>query len=500
MKRVIVAFVLCAVAAAGARAQTEQWVPYTLKPEQVSVRVWTAVTGDRTHARVTIVFNDGGYRVADWGTVQRQGNTLSVDIKPERWTGFSIQMLITRENFYDLGQLSAGAHSFIVKSRGAQVARVDFDPSQVVEDWEEASLERADVRHAVWTDADVTFASACLTPPDDGYRVVSWGDVVRSGNDFSTLVRLERWTGRADTNTGGETCRVFQLGANLPPNDTFTFTVRFTDGVAHASFPFTPAGQRRNGMHPLDSPSFLVRQHYVDFFSREPDNAGLNFWYNEVANTCAFNAECIDRKRTHTSAAFFYSIEFQETGFLVHRLYKAAYGAAPTFARFLPDTREVAAGLIVGQEGWQARLAANKSEFVERFTSRAEFREKFPETMSPEQYVAALDANATPQTTAGAGGLLSQTERDELANGLRNGTETRATVLRKIAENEQFSRSEFRPAFVRMQYFGYMRRDPDQAGFDFWLKKLNDHDGDFVAAEMVRSFLISGEYRGRFAQ
>jgi hypothetical protein len=51
-----------------------------------------------------------------------------------------------------------------------------------------------------------------------------------------------------------------------------------------------------------------------------------------------------------------------------------------------------------------------------------------------------------------------------------------------------------------MQYFGYLRRDPDQLGFDFWLKKLNDHGGDFRAAQMVKAFLDSIEYRKRFGQ
>jgi hypothetical protein len=58
-----------------------------------------------------------------------------------------------------------------------------------------------------------------------------------------------------------------------------------------------------------------------------------------------------------------------------------------------------------------------------------------------------------------------------------------------------------------MQYFGYMRRNPFDApepglnfdGHDFWLTKLNSFGGDFVAAEMVKAFITSGEYRQRFA-
>ena len=51
-----------------------------------------------------------------------------------------------------------------------------------------------------------------------------------------------------------------------------------------------------------------------------------------------------------------------------------------------------------------------------------------------------------------------------------------------------------------MQYFGYLRRDPDESGLQFWLNKLNEFNGNFEQADMVKSFLVSGEYRARFAQ
>jgi hypothetical protein len=53
---------------------------------------------------------------------------------------------------------------------------------------------------------------------------------------------------------------------------------------------------------------------------------------------------------------------------------------------------------------------------------------------------------------------------------------------------------------VTMEYFGYLRRDPDPNGYQFWLQKLNAHNGDFVQAEMVKAFINSGEYRQRFGQ
>jgi hypothetical protein len=88
--------------------------------------------------------------------------------------------------------------------------------------------------------------------------------------------------------------------------------------------------------------------------------------------------------------------------------------------------------------------------------------------------------------------------RDSLVAGLGAATETRATVLRKISEQTELKEREFNSAFVTMQYFGYLRRDPDLSGFNFWLNKLNSFNGNFVDAEMVKAFLLSSEYRQRF--
>ena len=69
-------------------------------------------------------------------------------------------------------------------------------------------------------------------------------------------------------------------------------------------------------------------EHYYDFLSREPDPGGLAFWANEITS-CGSNQSCIDVKRVNVSAAFFLSIEFQETGYLVYRMYKVGYGNLP---------------------------------------------------------------------------------------------------------------------------------------------------------------------------
>jgi hypothetical protein len=51
-----------------------------------------------------------------------------------------------------------------------------------------------------------------------------------------------------------------------------------------------------------------------------------------------------------------------------------------------------------------------------------------------------------------------------------------------------------------MQYFGYLRRDPDASGYGFWLSKLEQFGGNYIQAEMVKGFVSSDEYRNRFGQ
>ncbi len=248
--------------------------------------------------------------------------------------------------------------------------------------------------------------------------------------------------------------------------------------------------------NPIDDAQKFVRQQYLDFLNREPDAAGLAFWTDEITK-CGADAACVEVKRINVSAAFFLSIEFQQTGYLVHRLYRASHARAPRLVEFAPDTRLIREGVVVNAPGWELRLEANKRAFVEAWVQRTDFRALF-DGKGHAEYVDALFANAGVQPTPA--------ERASLIGGLTDGAETRATVLRKVAENAEFERREFNKAFVQMQYFGYLQRSPDDppdadlSGYDFWLSKLDEFDGNYVAAEMVKAFLSAGEYRKRFGQ
>ncbi|HMG76199.1 MAG TPA: DUF4214 domain-containing protein [Pyrinomonadaceae bacterium] len=302
--------------------------------------------------------------------------------------------------------------------------------------------------------------------------------------------------------------------------DNVTINGNYTVTPSRANFSFSPVSRSfvhpgshtdasftatftAAGLNPLDTSEYFVRQHYVDFLSREPDESGFNFWVNQI-ESCGADANCREVRRINVSAAFFLSIEFQQTGYLVYRTYKTAYGnisGTPVpvrFAEFLPDTQQIGQGVIVGQTGWEATLENNKRTFMEAFVRRSRFATAFPPGTSAGQYVDTLNTNA--------GGVLTPTERDQLVSDLIAETKTAGQVLRVVAEDQDLVNSEFNKAFVLMEYFGYLRRNPndppeqtlDFQGYNFWLGKLNQFNGNFVNAEMVKAFLTSSEYRGRF--
>ena len=276
-------------------------------------------------------------------------------------------------------------------------------------------------------------------------------------------------------------------------------------GVTITDNPVEPAG------NVIDDAQNFVCQQYHDFLNRQPDQSGWDFWTNQITS-CGADAACREARRINVSAAFLLSIESQNTGYLVERLYKTAYGdaigtstaggnhqvAVPVvrFNEFLADTQQITQGVVVLQTGWQQILETNTQAFIARFVQRSRFTTAFPSSMSAAQFVDTLNANA--------GNPLSQSERNQLVSDLSASVKTRAQVVRAVATDTDLINSEFNRAFVLMEYFGYLRRnpndpqDPDHTGFDFWLAKLNQFNGNYVDAELVKAFLSSVEYRQRF--
>jgi CSLREA domain-containing protein len=266
----------------------------------------------------------------------------------------------------------------------------------------------------------------------------------------------------------------------------------------------------------IDDANIFVRMHYHDFLNREADQSGLNFWTGQMTNCGASDLTVC---RVNVSGAFFFSIEFQQTGYLVERFYKSAYGDATgtstiggshqlnvpvvSFNEFLRDTQRIGRGVVVLAPGWEQALENNKQAYAGEFVATTRFINAFPTTMTPAEFVAKLNQNA--------GDVLSANERTTAINFFSgaadsSNTTARAKALRQVAEDQDFFTAESNRAFVLTEYFGYLRRNPndapesnlDYSGYEFWLGKLNQFNGDYIAAEMVKAFISSAEYRQRF--
>ena len=294
----------------------------------------------------------------------------------------------------------------------------------------------------------------------------------------------------------------------LPARANFLFSPSqqsFSQLGQHTEAGFT-ATATSDGLNPLDTTEYFVRQQYLDFLGREPDESGFNFWVNNLER-CGGDSQCRAAARLNISAAFFISIEFQQSGYLVYRMYKSAYGNLPgapvplRLNEFTPDTQQIRQGIVVGVGDWQTQLETNKNAFALDFVNRSRFTTAYPTTLTPAEFVDRLFFNTgvTPSATERSAAIsefgTAATSADPAA---------RARALRRVAENSTFAQQESKRAFVLTQYFGYLRRNPNDApdsdfsGYNFWLSKLNQFNSNFVNAEMVKAFLVSSEYRRRF--
>jgi hypothetical protein len=408
-----------------------------------------------------------------------------------------------------------GAYSFTVLAGGDYTVRPSkknygFDPASA----SFKGLASDGVANFVGTFRSVvSFASSNYTVGEGGGSVTvtvtrdgdttagAWvvydaqGDTAKRGSDFVTSIGLVNFA-------PGETTKTFTV---FITDDSFVegaerFTLTLTEGVGAAvddrvaSVTIDDNDTTSSPSNPIDGDEFFVREQYRDFFSREADAPGLKFWTDEIKK-CGADAQCREARRVSVSAAFFLSIEFKETGYFVYRLYRAAHGHVPErVGEFMLDSRVVGDGVVVGDEGWAERLAANKRAFLEEWTQRPEFEER---------YGGFTDWWFLQTVFENMGVTLTDARREELLAKLSAGA-TRGEVLAEVIDDAQFNKQEFNRAFVLMQYFGYLRRNPseppdsDLAGYNFWLGKLNEFGGDYEKAEMVKAFLSSTEYRGRF--
>ena len=265
-----------------------------------------------------------------------------------------------------------------------------------------------------------------------------------------------------------------------PAERSFSLLADKTDAV------FTATPDTVQTTNPLETTEYFVRQQYLDFLGREPDQGGLAYWSGEIAR-CGGDAECIQRRRIDVAAAFFIEDEFQQRGSFIYRLYKGALGRQVSYREFFADRQRI----VDGDEP-----EASKVAFTNAFVGRPEFTQKYSDALTGEAFVEALIRTVRQASGADLSGrrtaLLASYDKG------RSMDEGRALALREAIEDASFKQAEYNRAFVLTQYFGYLKREPEQAGFDFWLNVLdNKEPGNYRG--MVCSFITSEEYQRRFS-
>jgi hypothetical protein len=261
-----------------------------------------------------------------------------------------------------------------------------------------------------------------------------------------------------------------------------------------------------NQLITIDDSDFFVNQHYVDFLNRFPDQSGFGFWFGQFA-ACGTDKTCLLNKRIDVSNAFFFELEFQQTGAYVFRLYRESFGNSqpfanpdnsnqseankiPLYSKFKADRQQVIGG---------ANLAQLQLALATDFVGRTEFTNKYAASLPLDQFVDALLATIKNDLGPDLG-----SQRSALI-----GLGSRAAVIYRLADdnvgtnpinNRALIDAEYNRAFVYGQYAGYLRRDSDVGGFLFWLGQVNGGPLRDVSKQhaMVCSFVTSDEYQFRF--
>ena len=261
--------------------------------------------------------------------------------------------------------------------------------------------------------------------------------------------------------------------------------------------------------NPYLSNSFFVRMHYVDFLEREPDTAGFNDWVG-VLNGCGpqhgFLGAPSNCDRAHISKGFFGSMEFIDRGFLVYRLYDLGLNRLPLYTEYNADSAQLRGfGLSTAEQ--QQNLnnylldLGSRTEFVNRYAGVAT-------TGQATQLIQLLEMTAgvtLPATATTLTGQPPQYGRADLISKRSTGQFSVVETVKAFVEQKVVYDKYFPRGFVTMQYFAYLHRDPDAAGWNDWLDvlvngrpSLGVAPGDYN--RLIFGFIYSTEYRKRFGQ
>ncbi|MDQ3666437.1 MAG: DUF4214 domain-containing protein [Acidobacteriota bacterium] len=236
--------------------------------------------------------------------------------------------------------------------------------------------------------------------------------------------------------------------------------------------------------NPADDLRFFINQHYRDFLGREPMQQRANKWMVEFGN-CGSDADCARGGRLDVSAGFIKD-EFLELWSFIYRVYKVAFGRRPTLSEFNSDRLRI---VSEPEDRENSKIA-----FTKAFVLRPEFLKKYATSMKTDKFLDQL-VSSVMQTSE----VDFSSERGHLAT-LYGATTERAEIIQRLADHPAFAKGESAKAFVLAHYFGYLRREPDESGYNFWLSTLTGRTEFDSAAQraMVCAFITSSEYQSRF--
>ncbi len=259
-----------------------------------------------------------------------------------------------------------------------------------------------------------------------------------------------------------------------------------------------------NQVMTFEDNDYFVFQQYVDFLGRMPDTGGFNDW-NTVLNNCGPNRGGLGSDpgcdRVHVSSGFFRSTEFGERGYWVYRFYHGVLGNRPLLAQFKPDIRR-----LNGNQT-PAELEANRAALIADFMGRPAFTAIYnglTNAGNAAQFIAKLEETAgvtLPASTTTEPGQPPQFGRSELIQKMSSGEFTAGQTLRAFIEQKVVFDKFFFRAFVAMQYFGYLNRDPEDAGYNDWVDVLTNGRGSIPPGDfrhLIFGFVWSVEYREKF--
>ncbi|MCA1557836.1 MAG: DUF4214 domain-containing protein, partial [Acidobacteria bacterium] len=321
------------------------------------------------------------------------------------------------------------------------------------------------------------------------------GSIASERCDYATAAGTIRFA-------AGEQAKTIQIpiinDSYVETSEAFTIDLRNPQGasfaaIASASVTINSDDFQQATQNPIDDQAFFIREQYVDFLGRVAEPAGFDFWMNRM-NNCPQGQTC---DRIDTSLRFFQSDEFQERGFYVYRLYDAVLGRLPRYAEFVPDVARL--------NGFQtpSEQRQSKDSYLQDFINKAEFRNLYGQYLSANGLTATDPTGFVNALSARAG--ITPSNRQTLISNLQTGARTPWQTLEDFilaTELSAVGTKFYDRGFITMQYFGYLRRDPEAGGFDFWQNQLiganAPHRQDYRF--MVSGFLNSDEYRFRFAQ